>query len=84
MKEPLKKLNMSEARSKLTQLHNLLQPGEVLEVTKRGKPYARVQLLGDKDLYESILESIDALPEPEEELQRVAENYKSFLYENNK
>ena len=26
MKEPLKKLNMSEARSKLTQLHNLLQP----------------------------------------------------------
>ena len=75
---------MSEARSKLTQLHNLLQPGEVLEVTKRGKPYARVQLLGDKDLYESILESIDALPEPEEGLQRVAENYKSFLYENNK
>ena len=84
MNKPLKKLSMSEARLKLTHLHYILRPGEVLEITKRGKPYARVHLLGDKDLYESVLESLDALPEPEEGLQMVAENYKSLLYENNK
>jgi len=83
MKEQLIKLNMSEARSKLTQLHSLLEPGQVLQITKRGKPYARVELVSDTDHFESVLKSIDALPEPKEKLQPAAENYKSLLYGNN-
>jgi len=83
MKQPLIKLSMSEARSKLTRLHNLLEPGQILQISKRGKPYARIELVGDTDRFESVLKSIDALPEPEEKLQPVAENYKSLLYGNN-
>ena len=83
MKQPLIKLSMSEARSKLTRLHNLLEPGQILQISKRGKPYARIELVGDTDRFDSVLKSIDALPEPEEKLQPVAENYKSFLYGNN-
>jgi len=82
MKEPLLKLKMSEARSRLTQLHKLLEPGQVLQITKRGKPYAIVELLGDIDPYESVLQSINKLPEPEKDLKPVSENYKSFLYGN--
>ena len=82
MKEPLIKLSVSEARSKLTQLHSLLKPGHVLQITKGGKPYARIELEGNTNRYESVLISIDALPEPEEKLQPVAENYKSLLYGN--
>ena len=83
MKESLIKLSMSEARSKLTQLHRLLKPGQVVEITKRGKPYARIELIGDIDRYDSVLKSIDALPEPGEEPQPVAENYKFLLYGSN-
>ncbi|HCX89481.1 MAG: hypothetical protein COW04_00360 [Deltaproteobacteria bacterium CG12_big_fil_rev_8_21_14_0_65_43_10] len=83
MKQPLIKLSMSEARSKLTRLHNLLEPGQILQISKRGKPYARIELVGDTDRFESVLKSIDALPEPGEKLQPVAENYKSLLYGNN-
>jgi hypothetical protein len=73
-------LNLSEARTKLTQLDKLLKPGESLQVNKRGKPYARIELLGDIDKYEQVLESIEALPDPPQELLPVAENYKSILY----
>lgn len=83
MKQSLIKLSMSEARSKLTLLHNLLEPGQILQITKRGKPYASIELVGDTDHFDSVLKSIDALPEPEEKLQPAAENYKSLLYGNN-
>jgi len=83
MKQSLIKLSMSEARSKLTRLHNLLEPGQILQITKRGKPYASIELAGDTDHFDAVLKSIDALPEPEEKLQPAAENYKSLLYENN-
>jgi len=83
MKESLMKLSMSETRSKLTRLHTLLEPGQILQITKRGKPYARIELAGGADHFDSVLKSIDALPEPEEKLQPAAENYKSLLYGNN-
>jgi hypothetical protein len=51
-----------------------------LLVNKRGKPYARIELLGNIDKYEQVLESIEALPEAPQELLSVAENYKSILY----
>jgi antitoxin (DNA-binding transcriptional repressor) of toxin-antitoxin stability system len=73
-------LNLSEARTKLTQLDKLLKPGESLQVNKRGKPYARIELLGDIDRYEQVLETIEALPDPPRGLLPVAENYKSILY----
>jgi hypothetical protein len=79
MTESILKLKLSEARIKLTQLDKLLKFGESLEVSKRGKPYARIELLGDVDRYEQVLESIEALPEPFEELLPVAENYKFLL-----
>jgi hypothetical protein len=80
MKEAVLKLNLSEARTKLTQLDKLLKPGESLLVNKRGKSYARIELLGNIDKYEQVLESIEALPEAPQELLAVAENYKSILY----
>ncbi len=40
------KIKLSEARSKLTQLDKILKPGEALQITKRGKAYARIELLG--------------------------------------
>jgi hypothetical protein len=80
MGDSVLKLNLSEARTKLTQLDKLLKPGESLLVNKRGKPYARIELLGNIDKYEQVLESIEALPEAPQELLSVAENYKSILY----
>ena len=80
MKEAVLKLNLSEARTKLTQLDKLLKPGESLLVNKRGKPYARIELLGNIDKYGQVLETIEALPDPPQELLSVAENYKSLLY----
>ena len=80
MGEPVLKLNLSEARTKLTQLDKLLKPGESLLVNKRGKPYARIELLGNIDKYGQVLETIEALPDPPQELLAVAENYKSLLY----
>jgi antitoxin (DNA-binding transcriptional repressor) of toxin-antitoxin stability system len=80
MGESKLKLKLSEARIKLTQLDKLLKPGESLEVSKRGRPYARIELLGGADRYGQVLAAIEALPEPSEELQPAAENYKSILY----
>jgi hypothetical protein len=73
-------LNLSEARAKLTQLDKLLKPGETLVVNKRGKPFARIELLGEIDRYEQVLTLIESLPEPSQELLSVAENCKSILY----
>ena len=86
MKESLIKLSMSEARSKLTQLHSLLKPGQVVEITKRGKPYARIELIGDIDRYESVLKSSELKRrecQTGKEPQPVAENYKFLLYGSN-
>jgi hypothetical protein len=80
MGDAVLKLNLSEARSKLTQLDKLLKPGESLLINKRGKPYARIELLGDFDKYGQVLKSIEGLPETSQELLPVAERYKSILY----
>ena len=80
MGELVSEMKLSEARSKLTQLHKLLKPGEALQINKRGKAYARIELLGEMDRYDAVLNSIEALPEPREKLRPVAQNYKSILY----
>ncbi len=74
------KMKLSEARAKLTQLDKLLKPGECLQISKRGKAYARIELIGELDPYDKVLNAIAALPEPDNRLQPVAENYKSKLY----
>lgn len=79
----LKKITLSEARSKLTQLDKLLKPGEALQINKRGKAYACIELLGEMDRYDTLLNSIKTLPEPKEKLRPVAQNYKSILYRTN-
>ncbi|MFC1858019.1 hypothetical protein ACFL9U_08315 [Thermodesulfobacteriota bacterium] len=83
MSKLITKIKISEARTKLTQLDKILKPGEALQVNKRGKAYAIIELLGAMDRYDMVLNSIRDLPEPEEKLRPLAENYKSILYGNN-
>ncbi len=80
MGEAVLKMKLSDARSKLTQLDKLLQPGEVIQLTKRGKKYARIELLGEMGRYETVLKSIESLPEPKGKPRPIARNYKSILY----
>ena len=80
MEKETLKLNVSEARRKLTQLDKILSPGETLEITRNGKTYARIELVRDMDPYEEILKSIDSLPESDDQRQSVARNYKKILY----
>ena len=80
MGEPVLKMNLSDARSKLTQLDKLLKPGEIIQLTKRGRKYARIELTGGIDRYEVVLKSIETLPEPKEKPRPAARNYKSILY----
>ena len=82
MKNVVSKIKISEARSKLTQLDKLLKPGETLQINKRGKAYARIELVGKMDVYDRVLNSIENLPEPKGKLRAVAQNYKSKLYGN--
>lgn len=83
MGDLVSKIKLSEARSKLTQLDKLLKPGEVLQIDKRGKAYDRIELLGEMDCYDRVLNSIKGLPEPKGKLRSVAQNYKSILYGSN-
>ena len=48
----------------MTQLDTILKPGEVLHITRRGKPYARLELITKSDRHDEVLKSIEALPEP--------------------
>ena len=80
MGDLVSEMKLSEARSKLTQLDKLLKPGETLQVNKRGKAYARIELIGEMDRYDTVLNSINGLPKPKEKLRAVAQNYKSILY----
>ena len=59
MKYSVSTMKLSEARSKLTQLDKLLLPGEALQINKRGKPYARIELIGEMDGYDRVLNSIN-------------------------
>ena len=80
MENPVSKMKVSEARSKLTHLDKLLKPGETLQINKRGKAYARIELIEEMDRYDKVLDSIDDLPEPKGRLRAVAQKYKSILY----
>lgn len=80
MRNPVSKIKISEARSKLTQLDKLLKPGETLQINKRGKAYARIELIGEMDNYDRVLNAIGDLPAPKGKLRTVAQNYKSKLY----
>jgi len=80
MRNSVSKIKISEARSKLTQLDKLLKPGESLQINKRDKAYARIELIGEIDGYDRVLNAIESLPEPKGKLRAVAQNYKSKLY----
>ena len=80
MRNSISEINISEARSKLTQLDKLLKPGEALQINKRGKAYAIIELIGEIDVYDRVLKAIERLPEPKEKLRAVAQNYKAKLY----
>jgi hypothetical protein len=80
MENSVSKMKISEARSKLTQLEKLLKPGESLQINKRGKAYARIELIGEIDGYARMLNAIENLPKPKGKLRAVSQNYKSKLY----
>jgi len=80
MGKKMLKLSVSDARHKLTRLEEILRPGEYLQITRRGKPYARIELEGDLDPYEEVLKSIESLPDPDQPLRPAARNYKKLLY----
>ena len=80
MRDSVSKMKISEARSKLTQLEKLLNPGESLQISKRGKAYARIELVGEMDGYDKVLNAIESLPKPKGKLRTVAQNYKYRLY----
>ncbi len=80
MGDSVSKMKISEVRSKLTQLDKLLKPGEVMQINKRGKAYARIELIGEIDGYDRVLNAIENLPKPKGKLRTVAQNYKSKLY----
>lgn len=80
MERKMLKLSVSDARDKLTRLDEILRPGEFLQITRRGKAYARIELEGDIDPYEEVLKSIEYLPEPDAPLRTVARDYKKILY----
>ncbi len=80
MQGSVSKMKISEVRSKLTHLDKLLRPGEVMQINKRGKAYARIELVGEMNRYQKVLDSIEDLPEPKGRLQASAQNYKSILY----
>jgi len=80
MENTVLKMKVSEARSKLTHLDKLLKPGEALQINKRGKAYARIELIGEMDRYDRVLNSISSLPGPKGRLRAVAQKYKSILY----
>ena len=80
MEKKMLKLSVSDARHKLTRLEEILRPGEFLQITRRGKPYARIELEEDFDPYEEVLKLIESLPEPHEPLRTVARSYKKLLY----
>ena len=80
MQRKILKLSVSEARHNLTRLEQILKPGESLQITRRGKVYASIELQVDSDPFEEVLRSIESLPEPRKPLKRVAKNYKKILY----
>lgn len=73
-------LNISETRNKITQLDKLMEPGDILEVRRKGKPYAIIKLIQEEDPFERVLKLVNSLPEDNGESKHVAENYKNHLY----
>ncbi len=83
MRESVATMKLSEARAKLTQLDKLLKPGEILQISRRGKAYARIELIDESDDYDRVLNAIENLPKPKNKLRAVAQNYKTTLYGKN-
>jgi len=73
-------LSISEAREKLTQLDRILRPGETIVVSRRGRPFARIELLPQDDPTARVLKILEALPPTKGEKKKVAARYKELLY----
>ncbi|MBI5379393.1 MAG: hypothetical protein HZA23_04475 [Nitrospirae bacterium] len=71
--------SVTEVRKDLTRLDKILKVGETVEVYRRKKPYARIELVGIQDPYDHVLEAIKSLPEPSRGRRRaVAELNKRY------
>lgn len=79
MREPVLIMKLSDAKANISKLDKLLQPGQFIQITRKGKKYARIELSEEVDRYEAVLNAIESLPEPKGKLQPVARNYKSIF-----
>ena len=79
MRKPVLQMKLSDVKAKLSKLDQLLQPGQFIQITKKGKKYARIELYEEMDRYEAVLKAIESLPEPKGKLQPVARNFKSMF-----
>ncbi|MCL5966470.1 MAG: hypothetical protein M1550_04550 [Deltaproteobacteria bacterium] len=73
-------LSITEAREKLTRLDRILRPGEAVEISRRGRPFARLELLPPPDPAAGVIEIIGSLPSGKGKKKRVAARYKDLLY----
>lgn len=55
-----------------------------MHITRRGKAFARLELITESDRYDEVLKAIEALPEPNGRRQSIAQSYKTFFYEKGK
>jgi antitoxin (DNA-binding transcriptional repressor) of toxin-antitoxin stability system len=76
----INRFSITEAREKLTRLDRILRPGEVVEISRRGRPFARLELLPPPDPAREIMEIIGSLPSGKGKKKRVAARYKDLLY----
>ncbi len=72
-------ISISKARQALMHLEDIAHASSFL-ITRRSKPFARLELLGNKErLFQKTLEMIEALPPAKSRKRRIAASYKGYL-----
>lgn len=80
MEDSAPTIKINKARPKLTRLDRLLEPGEMLPISRRCKAYACIELIDETDTYGRIPNIIENLPQPLNNLQAVAQNDKITFF----
>jgi len=80
MEDSAPTMKINKARPKLTRLDKLLEPGEILPISRRFKAYACIELIDETDTYRRIPNVIENLPEPRNNLRAVAKNDKITFF----
>ncbi len=79
----MKPMPVSLVREHLTHLEKVMEPGEVLEVCRRGRPYFEIKLAGPKkgeDPYEILDRALKHLPPARGKKKDIARRADEYLY----